>query len=74
MPVHLEAGPRGGPAEAGAGAARVRYLSWGSQSSTARAAGAAHTPRVSGTDPPEPRYSGTLSSEDTIAPADNVVR
>ena len=52
----------------------MRYLSWGSQSSTASAAGAAHTPRVSGTDLPELRYSGTLSSEDKIAPADSMVR
>ncbi len=63
-----------GTAFPGAGAAWVRYLSWGSQSSTASAAGAAHTPSVSGTDPPELRYSGTLSSEDKIAPADSVVR
>ena len=31
-------------------------------------------PSVSGTDPPELRYSGTLSSEDKIAPTDSVVR
>ena len=60
-------------AAAGAGPA-VRYLSWGSHSSTASAAGAAHTPRASRTEPPELRYSGTLSSEDKIAPADSVVR
>ncbi len=64
------------PARAGPGAAApaVRYLSWGSHSSTASAAGSAHTPRDNRTEPPEPRYNGTASSEDRIAPADSAVR
>ena len=61
------------PSSAGTGRA-VRYLSSGSHSSTASAAGAAHTPSASRTEPPELRYSGTLSSEDRIAPMDSVVR
>ncbi len=67
------------PARAGAPSApgavpAVRYLSWGSHSSTASAAGSAHTPRANRTEPPELRYSGTLSSEDKIAPTDSAVR
>ena len=52
----------------------MRYLSWGSHSSAASAAGTAHTPSASRTEPPELRYSGTLSSEDKIAPTDSAVR
>ena len=65
VPVHLDAwragrrGRRRGGLSASAGVAgrrpALRYLSWGSHSSTASAAGAAHTPSASRTDPPELR-------------------
>ena len=42
-------------ADAGGAAPAVRYLSWGSHSSTASAAGTAQMPRASGTEPPERR-------------------
>src|SRR2546430_15952978 len=55
--------PAAGTASFAAGAVpEVRYLSWGSHSSTASAAGSAHTPRVSRTETPELRYSGPPSS------------
>jgi hypothetical protein len=61
------------PSAAAGARPTVRYLSWGSHNSTASAAGTAHTPRASCTEP-ELSYNGTLSSEDKIAPADSVVR
>ena len=56
-PVRAAAGRRAAAVRRGRRAA-VRYLSWGSHSSTASAAGAAHTPSASRTEPPELRYSG----------------
>jgi hypothetical protein len=55
-------------------AAGARCLSCGNHSTVASAAGTAHTPSASRTEPPELLYSGTLSNEERIAPRDSAVR
>ncbi len=60
----------GGRAPAGA----VRKRHCGSHASTAAAAGTAHIPRASGTDPPDAWNSGTAISEPSIAPAARLSR
>jgi len=73
VPAAVVAGGTGAWVTAGP-AAGARCLSCGSHSTAASAAGTAHTPSASRTEPPELRYSGTLSSEERIAPTDSAVR
>ena len=43
--------------------------SCGSQATAAASAGSAHSPRASGSEPPDAWYTGTAISDATIAPA-----
>src|SRR2546430_9622771 len=61
--------PAAGTASFAAGAVpEVRYLSWGSHSSTASAAGSAPPPGVSRTEPPQLRDNGPPDNADRPPP------